>query len=67
MKYSGHRTLESFSIYLHPTDQGRILAMQALNSVGLFLGGLEGQAGQQGQEGVESEAAKVLQTQEVAV
>ncbi len=41
--------------------------MQALNSVGLFLGGLEGQAGQQGQEGFESEAAKVLQTQEVAV
>jgi integrase len=43
MKYSGHKTLESFSIYLHPTDQGRILAMQALNSVGRFLGGLEGQ------------------------
>lgn len=67
MKYSGHKTLESFSIYLHPTEQGRILAMQALNSVGLFLGGLEGQAGQQGQGGLESEAAKVLQTQEVAV
>ena len=67
MKYSGHKTLESFSIYLHPTDQGRILAMQALNSVGRFLGGLEGQAGHQGQEGLESEAGKVLQAQEVAV
>ncbi len=67
MKYSGHKTLESFSIYLHPTNQGRILAMQALNSVGRFLCGLEGQAGQQGQEGLKDDGAKVLQTQEVAV
>ena len=42
MKYSGHKTLESFSIYLHPTEQGRILATQAMESVGLLLGGLEG-------------------------
>src|SRR6185436_8552088 len=47
MKYSGHKTLESFSIYLHPTDQGRIRATQAMESVGLLLGGLAGQEGQQ--------------------
>ena len=67
MKYSGHKTLESFSTYLHPTDQGRILAIQALNSVGLFLGGLEGQEGHQGQEGLQTKAVKPLQIKEVAV
>jgi hypothetical protein len=30
MKYSGHKTLESFSNYIHPTDEGRIISMQAL-------------------------------------
>jgi len=34
-RYSGHKTLESFSSYLHPSDQGRILAIQALNSAAL--------------------------------
>ena len=67
MKYSGHKTLESFSTYLHPTDQGRILAIQALNGVGLFLGGLEGQEGHQGQEGLETKPVKPLQMQEVAI
>ena len=67
MKYSGHKTLESFSIYLHPTEQGRILATQAMESVGLLLGGLEGQEGHQGQRGLKTESAKPLQTEEVAV
>jgi len=30
MKYSGHNTLESFSNYIHPTDEGGIVSMQAL-------------------------------------
>jgi hypothetical protein len=30
MKYSGHETLESFSNYIHPMDEGRIVSMQAL-------------------------------------
>jgi hypothetical protein len=33
MKYSGHKTLESFSNYIHPTDEGRIVSMQALDNV----------------------------------
>jgi hypothetical protein len=45
MKYSGHKTLESFSNYIHPTDEGRILSMQALDNVdGILtaLGRVEG-------------------------
>ncbi|MGI9068362.1 MAG: tyrosine-type recombinase/integrase [Pyrinomonadaceae bacterium] len=67
MKYSGHKTLESFSIYLHPTEQGRILATQAMEKVGLLLGGFEGQEGRQGQEGLKTEAVKPLPTKEIAV
>jgi integrase len=67
MKYSGHKTLESFSIYLHPTEQGRILATQAMESIALFLRGFEGQEGQQGEEGQTDESANPLQTEEVAV
>jgi integrase len=48
MKYSGHKTLESFSIYLHPTEKGRILATQAMESVGLLLGGFKGTRGTTG-------------------
>lgn len=33
MKYSGHKTLESFSNYIHPTEEGRIVSMQALDNV----------------------------------
>jgi hypothetical protein len=45
MKYSGHKTLESFSNYIHPTDEGRIVSMQALDNVDGILtaqGGVEG-------------------------
>jgi len=31
------QTLKSFSVYLHPSDNGRILATQALDSVDPFL------------------------------
>ncbi len=67
MKYSGHKTLESFSVYLHPTEQGRILATQAMEKVGLLLGGFEGQEGQQGQEGLKTEVFKPLPNKEIAV
>ncbi len=67
MKYSGHKTLESFSVYLHATEQGRILATQAMESVGLLLGGFEGQEGFQGREGLDPKSSKLLQTKEVAV
>jgi hypothetical protein len=45
MKYSGHKTLESFSNYIHLTDEGRIVSMQALDNVDEILtaeGGVEG-------------------------
>ena len=60
MKYSGHKTLQSFSNYLHPTDQGRILAIQALESVGGLLAGFEGEGSQRGQEGQAVTIAKAL-------
>jgi hypothetical protein len=37
MSYSGHKSLESFQIYLHAPEQGCILADQRIASVGLFL------------------------------
>jgi len=37
MKYSGHKTLDSFSNYIHPTDEGRIVSMQALDGVDEIL------------------------------
>jgi hypothetical protein len=67
MKYSGHKTLESFSIYLHPTEHGRILATQAMEIVGDLLGGLEGCEGLKGQQVLKTESSNPLQTQEVAV
>lgn len=67
MKYSGHKSLESFSIYLHPTEKGCILATQAMEGVGLLLGAFEGQEGLQGLEGLDERSSKPLQTQEVAV
>ena len=60
MKYSGHKTLESFSIYLHP-------ATQAMEIVGDLLGGFEGRGGLQGQQGLKPESSNLLQTQDVAV
>ena len=44
MKYSGHKTLESFSNYIHPTDEGRVVSMLALDNVDGILtaqGGVE--------------------------
>lgn len=37
MKYIGHKTLESFSNYIHPTDEGRVVSMQALDNVAGIL------------------------------
>jgi len=38
MSYSGHKSIESFKIYLHPTEKGRVLASQRMKAVGGFLG-----------------------------
>jgi integrase len=37
MSYSGHKSIESFKIYLHPTEKGRVLANQQMKVVGDFL------------------------------
>lgn len=66
MKYSGHKTLESFSIYLRPTQNGRILATQGMKSVGHFLGTFSMQAGNAGAAGTEIESVKPLKEQQVA-
>lgn len=67
MSYSGHKSLDSFKIYLHPTQQGCILATQEMDRVGEFLGTFHGQPGQSGHASLESEAVKPLEIQQVAV
>ena len=42
MKYSGHKTLESFSNDIHPTDEGRIVSMQVLDNVDGILTAQDG-------------------------
>jgi hypothetical protein len=37
MSYSGHKSLESFKIYLHAPTQGCIATDQRIENVGLFL------------------------------
>ena len=67
MAYSGHRSLESFSNYLHASEKGCKLAIQALENVALFLRCYEGREGQEGVQGHAAEAANPLQNQEIAV
>jgi integrase len=66
MSYSGHRSMESFKIYLHPTRQGSILAKQRMNSVGDLLGTFTGTQGTEGTPGTEASDDKPLQIKEVA-
>jgi hypothetical protein len=67
MKYSGHKTLESFSKYIHPTDEGRIVSMQALDNVDGILTDPGGAESVGSVESVEKRAGKPLQNKEVAV
>jgi len=67
MKYSGHKTLESFSNYIHPTDEGRTVSMQALDNVDGILttqGSVEG-VGKV--ESVKKRLRKPSQNKQVAV
>ena len=66
MSYSGHKSLESFKIYLHAPEQGCILTDQRIASVGLFLASFSGMSGTQGTEGAESGAVKALEKKQVA-
>ncbi len=65
MSWSGHRLLESFKIYLHPTEEGRILGAQHTDSVADFLRTFTGQEGEAAQAGVISEFIKPLKQQQV--
>jgi hypothetical protein len=67
MAYSGHRSLESFSNYLHPSENGCKLVIQALENVALFLRCYEGREGQEGVQGQATEVSNSLQNQEIAV
>jgi len=51
MKWSGHKTLESFSVYLRLRLEGRILASQAMSNVDGIL------TAQSGVEGVRSDGS----------
>jgi hypothetical protein len=55
--------LEELKVYLHPTQQKRLLADQEMKVVGDFLGTFSGMAGTQGTEGINSEPVKPLSFQ----
>ena len=67
MSYSGHKSIESFKIYLHPTQKGRILANQRMNAVGDFLGTFSGIEGTTGMKGTPASTPKRLKRKKVAV
>ena len=67
MSYSGHKSIESFKIYLHPTEKGRILANQRMSAVGDFLGTFSGIEGTPGIEGTSSSPPKRLKRKQVVV
>lgn len=67
MSYSGHKSLESFQIYLHAPEQGCILTDQRIASVGLFLASFTGMSGTSGTSGTTEAGAKPLKIQQVAV
>lgn len=67
MKYSGHKTLESFSRYLHPSETGSILAIQALDNVDGILTAESSIESVRSVESVEKQAVKPLQNQHLSV
>jgi hypothetical protein len=65
--YSGHKSLESFKIYLHAPTQGCIATHQRIESVGLFLASFAGMRGIAGTQGTLDEKGKSLEKQKIAV
>ncbi|HBB97318.1 MAG TPA: hypothetical protein DC054_18220 [Blastocatellia bacterium] len=61
MSWSGHKSLESFQIYLHASEEGRILGSQRINTVGDLLGTFTGTAGMTGTAGDPTQRVKVFQ------
>ena len=67
MSYSGHKSLESFKIYLHAPTQGCTATDQRIESVGLFLASFaETKVIQETSEGVD-ETDKLSEKQKIAV
>lgn len=66
MSYSGHKSLESFKIYLHAPTQGCIATDQRIESVGLFLASFAGIMGKEGTSGPVDETDKLLKNQKIA-
>lgn len=67
MKWSGHKTLESFSVYLRPRLEGRILATQAMDNVDGILTAQGGVESVRSVGSAEERAAKLLQNKQLAV
>lgn len=67
MSYSGHKSLESFNIYLHAPEKGCILTDQRIANVGLFLASFTGMSGISGTPGTTENDVKPLKIQQVAV
>jgi hypothetical protein len=67
MELSGHKTVESFSGYLHLLDTGYTNAAEILDQVDGFLTGLERSERQEREERNENEAANSLTLKQVAV
>ena len=58
MSWSGHKSLESFQVYLHASEEGRILGAQRVDSVALFLRSFRGTGGTRGTERPPTEVVK---------
>jgi len=67
MSYSGHRSMESFKVYLHPTQKGSILANQHIETVGHLLATFAGMQGTTGTSGTDVVDANSLELKEVAL
>jgi hypothetical protein len=67
MKWSGHKTLESFSVYLRPRNEGRILATQAMSNVDATLTLQGGVESVRSEGSAKKRARKPLQNKQVAV
>jgi len=67
MSYSGHKSLESFKIYLHAPTQGCIATDQRIESVGLFLASFAGTNGIAGTKEKVDEEGKPLEKQKLGL
>jgi hypothetical protein len=67
MKWSGHKTLKSFCVYLRPRLEDRTLATQAMDNVDGILMAQGGAESVRSVGSAEERAAKLLQNKQLAV